>query len=452
MVIATASILSTAQKSQLTAIQSTARLIDNVQLRLASGLAVNSAFEDPQNFFSSQALKFRSSDLSRRLDGIGTSIRTVQEADNGAKAILELLDLAQSTLEEAFVELYSDSDIETLKTELDGGDIARILNDNPNVVYSAQTESFYQLETTDANATTARANALARTINGVGGHLVNITSAQENAYVQGLITQESWIGASDSEIEGRWIWSDGPEAGLNFYNGAAGGSVVAGEYENWSNNEPNDFNVGEDYAVIRTNGQWNDFGGPAFATANREYVIEWDKSLFETGGNEELAQKAREYSIQYQNTLEQIDRIVIDANYRGINLLANEDLETLFNEDGSSRLKTEGTDFTHLGLGVNDEDFLTRTGLNRALTEIKDAKETVRGYIGTLSNDLNIIKARETFVNSTIQALLSGSDDLTLIDQNEVGAQLLALQVRQEIQFNTLAFGAQTEASIANFI
>ena len=58
MVSALGSILNTAQKSQLIAIQSTSRLIDEVQARLASGLAVNSAFEDPQKFFSSRALKF----------------------------------------------------------------------------------------------------------------------------------------------------------------------------------------------------------------------------------------------------------------------------------------------------------------------------------------------------------------------------------------------------------
>ena len=98
MVSALGSILSAAQKSQLTAIQSTARLIDDVQLRLASGLEVNKALDDPQNFFSARALEFRASDLSRRLDGIRQNIRAIQETQSGIDATLETLDLAESYL------------------------------------------------------------------------------------------------------------------------------------------------------------------------------------------------------------------------------------------------------------------------------------------------------------------------------------------------------------------
>ena len=440
--------LSASQKSQLSAIQSTARLIDNVQLRLASGLSVNSAIDDPQNFFSSQALRFRSSDLSRRLDGIGTSIKTIQEAEIGSNAILNLLDLAQSQIEQALIEIYSDSEINSLKTQLSDDDITRILAENPTVVYNTQTESFYESINTATTVINAINDANSSQIDGVSGHLVNITSAQENTYIRSIMGGESWIGASDADSEGRWVWIGGPEADLNFFNGAVGGTTVPGQYENWRNNEPNDAGSGEDYAVMRTDGFWNDLRG----INSRRYVIEWDKSSFITDVDEKLTQRAKEYSTQYLETLSQIDTIVNDANYRGINLLGDEDLETLFNETGSSRLKTKGVDFTRLGLGLNDLDFLTRDGLNQAIKEIGQARQNVREYLSTLSNDLNIIRTRQTFTRETIQALLSGSDDLSLIDQNEVGAELLALQVRQNIQVNTLAIGAQGEALITNFI
>ena len=74
--------------------------MDTVQLRLASGLQVNSAIENPQNFFTSFNLKNRAADLTRLLDGIGQSIRTVQEADHGIKALQKVIELTEAkTLE-----------------------------------------------------------------------------------------------------------------------------------------------------------------------------------------------------------------------------------------------------------------------------------------------------------------------------------------------------------------
>ncbi|HPF78268.1 MAG TPA: lectin-like protein, partial [Alphaproteobacteria bacterium] len=146
-----------------------------------------------------------------------------------------------------------------------------ILNANPGVVYNASSNSFYQLVTTNANLATARANALATTINGVAGHLVNITSAAENSFIDNLIVADSWIGASDATTEGAWIWMDGPEAGQQFWSGAAAGSPVGGMYENWNGGEPNN-SGNEDGATIRTNGTWNDLN----VTSSQDYVIEWD--------------------------------------------------------------------------------------------------------------------------------------------------------------------------------
>ena len=87
-------ILNTVQQRQLLAIQRTTRSLDVSQLRLATGKRVNSAIDDPQNFFAAKSLNNRASDLSRILDGIAQGIRTVQEANNGltrkqAKEIFE---------------------------------------------------------------------------------------------------------------------------------------------------------------------------------------------------------------------------------------------------------------------------------------------------------------------------------------------------------------------------
>lgn len=139
---------------------------------------------------------------------------------------------------------------------------------NAGVFYSSATGNFYQFVNNNVNYATALSNASAATLNGVSGHLVTITSAAENNFVQSLISESVWLGASDAGVEGNWQWFFGPEAGQQFSNGA---TSVGGMYENWQNSQPNNWN-NQDYAEFRTDGQWSDIAD----TDSRRYVIEWE--------------------------------------------------------------------------------------------------------------------------------------------------------------------------------
>ena len=147
--------------------------------------------------------------------------------------------------------------------------------------------------------------------------------------------------------------------------------------------------------------------------------------------------------------MQQIDEIVEDANYRGINLLENDDLVTDFNEDRSNNLLTEGVDFTFNGLGIERYDFNDINDLDEILTSVREAREQVRRFGRSLASDLSIIETRDRFTQETINNLRAGADDLTVADQNEEGANLLALQVRQQLQVSVL--GA-SQLSIADFL
>ncbi|MEM6812137.1 MAG: PA14 domain-containing protein, partial [Pseudomonadota bacterium] len=163
--------------------------------------------------------------------------------------------------------IYGDGAV-SLRAEIDS-----ILAANPGVVYSNDTGNFYQVITTNANYTTARANAIATTINGVGGYLANVTSAAENAFIDSLIIADTWLGGTDAGTEGVWIWQDGPEGGDQFWAGDSSGSSVGGYYENWNGGEPN--NSGDEDALeINTSGGWNDQG----VGSSNDYIIEWNGS------------------------------------------------------------------------------------------------------------------------------------------------------------------------------
>lgn len=89
-------VLTSALRGNLQALQLTQALIDSTQLRLSTGKKVNSALDNPQNFFAAQSLSNRAGDLTRLLDGIGQSIQTVKAADKGVASLTKLVEQAES--------------------------------------------------------------------------------------------------------------------------------------------------------------------------------------------------------------------------------------------------------------------------------------------------------------------------------------------------------------------
>ena len=89
-------VLTGALQSTLLSLQRTQSTIDTITKRLATGKDVNSALDQPQNFFSAQALSNRAAGLSRLLDGVGQSVRTIEEAIAGVDAIENLIDQAEA--------------------------------------------------------------------------------------------------------------------------------------------------------------------------------------------------------------------------------------------------------------------------------------------------------------------------------------------------------------------
>jgi flagellin-like hook-associated protein FlgL len=171
------------------------------------------------------------------------------------------------------------------------------------------------------------------------------------------------------------------------------------------------------------------------------------KEALAAGGSDVTA-----YESDYEEVLSQIDAIVADAGYRGVNLLGSDNLTTTFNEAGSNTLTTSGTDFSATGLGFTDAagtaDWTDATAVDGALTEVATALESVRSFGSTLSTDLSIIQMREDFTKAIINRLEEGSDKLTLADPNEEGAKMLALQTRLQLGVTSLALASQSQQSV----
>ena len=123
---------------------------------------------------------------------------------------------------------------------------------------------WYEFVSDNVSWTEAKSLAAKSTYNGLSGYLVTITSQEENDFIVSNIYEDHWIGASDAQQEGTWIWETGPEAGTALNDG----------YTNWTSGQPDNASNVEHFATIwyiQGNGKWNDGSG----NLSLAYVIEY---------------------------------------------------------------------------------------------------------------------------------------------------------------------------------
>src|ERR1051326_5974875 len=94
-------VLSAGIRSNLLALQNTADLQARTQQRLATGKKVNSALDNPINFFTASALTNRAGDLGNLLDSVSNAIQTLSAANNGLTSLTKLVQNAQAIVQQA---------------------------------------------------------------------------------------------------------------------------------------------------------------------------------------------------------------------------------------------------------------------------------------------------------------------------------------------------------------
>src|ERR1700721_3366515 len=88
-------VLSSAVRQNLLSLQSTASLLATTQNDLATGNAVNSALDNPTNYFTAQGLNNRASDIGNLLDSIGNGVQVLQSANTGITSLQALVSTPQ---------------------------------------------------------------------------------------------------------------------------------------------------------------------------------------------------------------------------------------------------------------------------------------------------------------------------------------------------------------------
>ncbi len=156
-------------------------------------------------------------------------------------------------------------------------------------------------------------------------------------------------------------------------------------------------------------------------------------------------------SSQFDDIRTQIDQLSADSGFNGINLLGGNDLTITLNEDASSTIVVGSyTDTTagDLAITAAANNWAVTTDIDTAASELSAALVTLRSQSQALSSNLTTVQVRQDFTKAMINTLTVGADNLTLADSNEEGANLLALQTRQQLSTTALSLAAQADQNV----
>lgn len=235
------------------------------------------------------------------------------------------------------------------------------------------------------------------------------------------------------------------------------------------------------------------------ATAAIDEYLNQMKAIAEATRAQTAVERASA-TTQFNQIGSQISYLVEDASYRGYNLLSeqNNTLDVRFSEKTASRVTVGGFDFNSTTARVNGDRSLfsniafattaqnnvfkgmstiltvndlndpagtpansfSMIGANNSVLAIVDsvvkqidsAIARLRAASSELGSNVSILQTRLDFTQAYVDTHFSGSDKLTLADLNEEGANLTALQTRQQIGIQSLAISGQQQQSVITLL
>ena len=402
-------VLSSSVRQNLLSLQSTADLLSTTQNRLATGKKVNTALDNPTNFFTAQSLDNRASDINNLLDGIGNGVQILQAANTGITSLQKLVDTAKS--------------------------IANQVLQSP-VGYSTKAN----VDVTGTGAGTGTTTAADINAGKLGGAVLTFkTSTGTLAVTVGstfatgtgtatvkTLDQLNSVLASNGVAVTASISSTADTLTFTSTNDAAAQTITA------SATAP----TGEGVAI-----------SAATATVGTVNAAIADPTSQATRSN---------LVAQYNVIVKQITTTAQDSSFNGVNLLNGDNLKLTFNETNTSSLNINGVTFNAGGLGLGaltaGTDFLDSFSANAVIAKLGTASNTLRSEASALGSNLSVVQIRQDFSKNLINVLQTGSSNLTLADTNEEAANSQALSTRQSIAVSALSLANQSQQSVLQLL
>src|SRR5712691_2559929 len=377
--------------ANLLALQQTTTLINTVQTQLATGKKVNSALDNPTNFFLANSFQTSVNTLNVLLDNINIGQRTLDAANNGITSLTNLLNSAKGTLNQALASAATTSVLSGTATGLASTTLLSSLG------FAATDVITVSDGTTNTTTFTAAANTT----------------------VQGLLNFINQGGNTGNNKDRAEISGDGRVV--------IEGATAAASITITTNSASTTAIQNLGFNATATNGTINNTAAAGPLNSSRTA-----------------------FSQQFDALRTQIDQQAIDAGYNGVSLLNSQSLTVFTNVTSTAKIILTGNNDTSAGLAVtaSANSFQDNFDINAALTNVNNALVTLQNQASTAASQVSVIQSRKDFTNNTIATLSTGINDLTLADSNQVGAQLLALQTRQSLSSTALSLATQADQNV----
>ncbi|WP_029058865.1 flagellin [Stappia stellulata] len=457
--------LSAGVRQNLLNLQQTADMMASTQNRLATGKKVNSALDNPTNFFTSKSLNSRAGELSSLLDGISNATKTIEAADNGIKGITKLVESAQSTARQALQDGGAGSGtVVESSSSISTNGLTPISGESIQDQAKRQTLSnlgFAAGDTIDVQATDTDSGSVSNISITVGttqkvdgtGPVATVQDAVDVINASGVATAEVTdagklkIGGSDSDTLNLTITDTGGDASTATTQATSLAATLGfGTNSNVDLSEPAD-------------GDFVDAGETAVTFTDGATAGDADSLAITTQANPAANSSSRQKLVsQFNDILGQIDKLAADSSYNGTNLVnsSSSTLTVAFNEKRDAATKSEltiqGEDLTSSGLSLSAVSSLSDDEANATLDSLSEALSTLQETASTFGSNLNTVSIREDFTKDLINTLQTGADNLVLADTNEEGANLLALQTRQSLSTTALSLSSQADQAVLRLL
>ncbi|MHC8509131.1 MAG: flagellin [Rhodospirillales bacterium] len=406
--------LSAAVRNSLLSLQDTSDLIERTEKRLSTGLRVASAVDDPVAFFQAKSLSDRAFDFQERKDGIDQGISTITAALNAVEGIERLTqqmkglsqsmksanDTQFSELVRQFNEIRVQIDRIAADSTYQGVNLVNGTGQKLDIEFSEKTNSFLTVQSVDLRHTGLGISEVTTAVVFTGDTVLDVVyaSAGEVGIMNGTVT------TAISQLSALFSFTyNGPDddltAGTNMrisYGGAFLELDIQNETAITQNTVLN-------LAIVSS---------PA------------DDGYLSAGVNTSIF-------------------VIIDTAQDWVERRGARARTSVFFNAVSAAVAPDVIPDGVMIVQEGDTD-----SINLAIDELDSALTTLRGNAATLGSNVALLQTRLRFTTDYVNTLEAGAGKLTLADINEEGANLLALQTRQQLGISALAFAGQAEQSI----
>jgi flagellin len=485
--------LTSGVRDNLLALQQISRQESTTQERLATGKKVNTALDNPTEYFTASALSATAGELTNLLDSMSNAVNTVNAASNGLTSITTTIQSMEATATQALQDASWQATSYTITSgaltagattnikyiAFSGGAIGTTavsvaLNDQESLT---GTTSGFVSGSGNQLGSAGTITIQAADIN--GGSAVSVTLNSTDTALSAAAEINSAAGGvtiATVNTNNELVLSD-PAGGAKLtvtasVTGLLSAAGLAGATATTSATSTSTATTGDtvDQLVSLINSNTS-LAGFVKASDNAGQLqiqnlsisaltvqgvnvstgqIDGGTQTSTIGGNTVRGNLVT----QFNAFRDQLDKTAQDSSFNGVNLLNGDVLKVFFNPESTSTLTIQSTDTNGVNsnaLGISaatSSEFQNNTELQSRLQTLNTALNTVSSQASNFGANLSIVQNRQDFTNNMINTLTVGANALTAADTNLEGANLLALQTQQQLSITSLSLASQANQAV----